>query len=327
MTEAAISSESSEVRESFRTGKASIEHKLGVCMGTSSLEPADQAELLVILSKDSDKRIAERAASALQIVPVEAFVAALTRSDAAPQLFEYCRENFIQKPEIARALIGNLGCPIHSTIDALIRLPDEEVKAFADDLGLLSIRPELGAALLSSTALSPDQRRLLEELEHGGAPPNIELLAEAVKDAEEDPTKRESLLQRLAKMRVTERMQLAFKGGREERMALIRDSARLVQRAVMQSPKLTEREVEGFASITSLTEEVLRLIATGRSYRKNYTIAKNLCFNPKTPLDVSLHLLVRIHTPDLKTLTNNKNIPETLRTTALKFFRQRTTER
>jgi hypothetical protein len=188
-------------------------------MGTASLEPADQAELLVILSKDSDKRIAERAASALQAVPMEAFVAALARSDAAPELFEYCRENFILKPEIARALIGNLGCPIHSIIDALIRLPDEEVKAFADDLGLLSIRPELGAALLSSTALSPDQRRLLEELEHG-VPPNIELLAEAVKDAEEDPTKRESLLQRLAKMRVTERMQLAFKGGREERMAL-----------------------------------------------------------------------------------------------------------
>jgi hypothetical protein len=262
----------------------------------------------------------------LQTVPIEAFVAALARSDAAPQLFEYCREHFIQKPEIARALIGNFGCPIHSIIDALIRLPDEEVKALADDLGLLSIRPELGAALLSSTALSPDQRRLLEELEHG-VPPNLELLAEAVKDAEEDPQKRESLLQRLAKMRVTDRMQLAFKGGREERMALIRDSARLVQRAVMQSPKLTEREVEGFASITSLTEEVLRLIATGRSYRKNYTIAKNLCFNPKTPLDVSLHLLVRIQTPDLKTMTNNKNIPETLRSTALKFFRQRTTER
>lgn len=294
-------------------------------MGAASLEPADQAELLVILSKDSDKRIAERSASALQAVPMEAYVAALARSDAAPQLFEYCREHLIDKPEIARALIANLGSPIEIIIDALIRLPEEEVKAFADDMGLLSMRPELAVALLSSTALAPDQRHLLEEFEHS-EPMNVELLAEVVKDAEEDPSKRESLLQRLAKMRVTERMQLAFKGGREERMALIRDSTRLVQRAVMQSPKLTEREVEGFASITSLTEEVLRLIATGRSYRKNYTIAKNLCFNPKTPLDVSLHLLVRIHTPDLKTLTNNKNIPETLRSTALKFFRQRTTK-
>jgi len=310
----------------FRTGNAPIERKLAVCTGSVSLVPADQAELLVILSKDSDARIAERSASALQALPIEAFVSALARSDAAPQLFEYCRENFIEKTEIARALIGNLGCPIHSVIDAVIRLPEEEVKALADDMGLLSMRPELGAALLSSTALGPDQRRMLEELEHG-APPDAELLAAAVKDAEEDPEKRQSLLQRLSKMRVTERMQLAFKGGREERMALIRDSARLVQRAVMQSPKLTEREVEGFASITSLTEEVLRLIATSRSYRKNYTIARNLCFNPKTPLDVSLHLLPRILTPDLKTMTTNKNIPETLRTTALKFFRQRTTER
>jgi hypothetical protein len=76
-----------------------------------------------------------------------------------------------------------------------------------------------------------------------------------------------------------------------------------------------------------LSEEVLRLIATTRSFRKNYIIAKNLCINPKTPLDVSMHLLPRILTPDLKTMTTNKNIPETLRSTALKFFRQRTTER
>lgn len=310
----------------FRTGNAPIERKLAVCTGSISLEPADQAELLVILSKDSDTRISERAASALQALPNEAFVAALARSDAAPQLFAYCREHFIERSEVARALIGNLGCPIHFIVDAVIRLPEEEVKLLADDMGLLSMRPELGTVLLSSTVLGPEQRRLLEELEHG-APADMELLVAAVKDAEADPEKRLSLLQRLSKMNVTQRMQLAFKGGREERMMLIRDSARLVQRAVMQSPKLTEREVEGFSSITSLTEEVLRLISTSRSYRKNYTIAKNLCFNPKTPLDVSLHLLPRIITADLKTLTTNKNIPETLRSTALKFFRQRTTAR
>jgi|CZKC01.1.fsa_nt_gi hypothetical protein len=309
----------------FRTGNAPIERKLAVCTGTVSLEPADEAELLVILSNDSDSRIAERATSALLALPTEAFVAALARSDAAPQLFVYCREHFIEKPEIARALIGNLGCPIHFLIDAVIRLPAEEVKAHADDMGFLSVRPELGAVLLTSTALAPDQRRMLEELEHGA--PDIEMLAAAVKEAEDDPEKRQSLLQRLSKMRVTERMQLAFRGGREERMALIRDSARLVQRAVMQSPKLTEREVEGFASITSLTEEVLRLIATSRSFRKNYTIARNLCLNPKAPLDVTLHLLPRIRIPDLKVMTTNKNIPDTLRSSALKFYRQRTAER
>jgi hypothetical protein len=309
----------------FRTGRAPIERKLAVCTGMIPLEPADQAELLVILSKDSDSRIAQRASGTLLALPAAAFVAALARSDAAPQIFEYCREHFIDKPEIARALIESVGCPIHFLMDAVIRLPAEDVKAFADDMGFLSTRPELGAVLLTSSALSPDQRRLLEELDHGA--PDIDVLTAAVKDAEEDPEKRLSLLQRLAKMSVTERMQLAFKGGREERMALIRDSARLVQRAVMQSPKLTEREVEGFASITSLTEEVLRLIATMRSFRKNYTIARNLVFNPKTPIDVSLHLLPRLLAPDLRTLSTNKNIPETLRSFAQKTFRQRTETR
>jgi hypothetical protein len=76
-----------------------------------------------------------------------------------------------------------------------------------------------------------------------------------------------------------------------------------------------------------LTEEVLRLIATMRSFRKNYTIARNLVFNPKTPIDVSLHLLPRILTPDLRTLSINKNIPETLRSFAQKTFRQRTETR
>ena len=153
-TEAAISSENSEFREMFRAGNAPIERKLAVCTGTASLEPADQAELLVILTKDSDIRLAQRAATALQAMPIEAYVAALARSDAAPQLFEYCREHFIDKQEIARALVANLGSPMPIIIDALIRLPDEEVKGLAEDMGLLSMRPELGAALLSSTALT-----------------------------------------------------------------------------------------------------------------------------------------------------------------------------
>src|SRR5579863_10133877 len=146
----------------FRTGKAPIERKLAVCTGSISLESADQAELLVILSKDSDARIAERAASALLALPIEAFVLALARSDAAPQLFSYCREHFIERSEIARAFIGNIGCPIHFLIDAVIRLTPEEVKELASDMGLLSVRPELGAVLLTSTALTLDERRMLE---------------------------------------------------------------------------------------------------------------------------------------------------------------------
>ncbi|MGB8673539.1 MAG: hypothetical protein WCD27_04220, partial [Candidatus Acidiferrales bacterium] len=71
------------------------------------------------------------------------------------------------------------------------------------------------------------------------------------------------------------------------------------------------------------TGEVLRMVSMARKFMKNYVVAKNLVKNPKTPLDISLHLLPRLNATDLKILTTSKNIPETLRSTALKLHRQR----
>ena len=96
-----------------------------------------------------------------------------------------------------------------------------------------------------------------------------------------------------------------------------------MQRAVLQSPRLTDQEVEAFAAMANLTDEILRLIAGNRNFRKNYVVVKNLLNNAKTPLDVTLRLLPTLNAPDLKRLTMNKNIPETLRTSALKLQKQR----
>jgi len=78
--------------------------------------------------------------------------------------------------------------------------------------------------------------------------------------------------------------------------------------------------------MANVSQEVLRIISVNRVFMKNYVVVKNLTKNPKTPLDVSLHLLPRLTPIDLKFLTGNKNIPETLRSTALKLQRSRTTK-
>jgi hypothetical protein len=148
-------------------------------------------------------------------------------------------------------------------------------------------------------------------------------LAEAAAEAEPDAARRQTLLQRLAKMTVAQRVQFAIKGSSEARRTLIRDANKVVQRAVLQSPRLTDQEVEAFASMSSLTDEILRLIANNRNFRKNYSVVRNLMNNPKTPLDVTLHMLPMLNAADLKKLTTNKNVPETLRTTAFKLHRQR----
>jgi hypothetical protein len=122
-------------------------------------------------------------------------------------------------------------------------------------------------------------------------------------------------------------VQLALKGNREERLALIRDPCKVVQRAVLQSSRLSDREVEGYAAMANLSDEVLRVIAMNRNFLRNYTVVRNLVNNPKTPLDVSLHLLPNINAQDLKLLTANKNIPDTLRSAAVRLQRQRTQAR
>ena len=63
--------------------------------------------------------------------------------------------------------------------------------------------------------------------------------------------------------------------------------------------------------MTNLSEEVFRVISLTRKFMKSYVIMKNLTSNPKTPLDISLHLLPRLYCNDLKFLTTNKNIPDT----------------
>jgi hypothetical protein len=92
---------------------------------------------------------------------------------------------------------------------------------------------------------------------------------------------------------------------------------------VLQSPRLTETDVESFASMTNLSADILRIIAANRAFMKNYVIVRNLTNNPKMPLDISLRLLLRLTPTDLKNLTVNKNVPETLRSMAVKLFRQR----
>ena len=124
-------------------------------------------------------------------------------------------------------------------------------------------------------------------------------------------------------MRVVERIKVALTGNREERTILIRDPNKMVQRAVLQSPRLTDNDVESFSAMANLSDETLRLIANNRRFVKNYVVVRNLLNNPKTPIDVSLHLLPRLNPQDLKFLTMNKNVPETLRSMAVKLHRQR----
>jgi len=298
---------------------------MAVCTGSARLVPAERAEVLAILSEDSDEVIRERADNALISQPLDSFVTALKGDAPAAQLFRYCGRHLIEKPEIATALAKHWRCPPEFVVAAAKQLPTSGVQELMEDLDKLSASPALVSALLRSTSLTVHQREMLNELQREKAEAE-DAFIEAAK-SEMDPARRISLLQRLSRMRVVERVQLALKGNREERMALIRDPCKVVQRAVLQSPRITDREIEDFSAMANLSGEVLRLIAQNRNYCSNYTVVRGLITNPKTPLDVSLHLLPNITAQDLKALALNKNVPDTLRIAARRLQLQRTQNR
>ncbi|MGI9103595.1 MAG: hypothetical protein ACR2IF_14245 [Terriglobales bacterium] len=146
----------------------------------------------------------------------------------------------------------------------------------------------------------------------------------AAKPLEKQDTSRMSPLQRISLMTVGQRVQLAMKGNKEERYVLIRDGSKVVSSAVLESPKLTDQEIEMFASLKNVQESVLRGIAGKRKFMKSYGVVRSLANNPRCPLDVQLTIAKNLLNPDLRALSMNKNVSETVRKVALKLFKERT---
>lgn len=314
---------SPEVIEDLRRDRAPRERKLAVCSSGAHLSPADHAEILTVLAGDPDEMVATRAQEALLSMPLEGFLEAVRRLQALPTVFAYASRHLADRPGIADALVQNGNCPAAYLVAVVPYISVGKAQELVDDLGRVSDSPALAMALENSTCVTAEQKNLLRELHGPGTPQDVAALAEAAAAAEPDDDRRRTLLQRLAQMNVAQRVKFAVMGGSDARRTLIRDSNKVVQRAVLQSPRLTDQEVEAFAAMSSLTDEILRIIANNRKFRKKYTVVRNLLNNPKTPIDVSLHLLPAINAIDLKRLATNKNIPETLRTTAGKLQRTR----
>lgn len=192
-------------------------------------------------------------------------------------------------------------------------------------------RPELREALLRNPALPSDlrewvssqkQMQALEEVVVQPAPEPAPA-EPAEQTAEETDPERITLLQRIGRLTTAEKIKLALTGNQEERLVLIRDSNKIVARAVLQSPKISDQEIENIASMKNVTEEVLRLVAMNRKFMKSYAVVRQLVNNPRTPIDVSLPLLNRLNDRDLKGVSINKNVPEVIRGMAIKSIKQK----
>jgi hypothetical protein len=132
-----------------------------------------------------------------------------------------------------------------------------------------------------------------------------------------------SLLARMATMSVLDRIKLAYRGNREERLFLVRDKNRLVATAVLKSPKTNEADAQSIATMKSVSEDVLRTIAMRREWIKKYPIMLTLIKNPRSPVDVTLPLVNRLTDKDQKALAGDKNVPDSIRSFARRAVSRR----
>ncbi len=209
---------------------------------------------------------------------------------------------------------------IASTAAATIdRLPRDSVSRFLARRDV----PQPMVEFFAARGIEPDTTVLEESdkplLETGDAPIAGDVVADDVvaDDAAADENVTPSLV--LSGLPIIDRMKLAMRGTREQRSQLIRDSNKLVAVAVLSSPKLMETEVENFARMANLTEDVLRIIGTNRAWVKNYNVVSALTKNPKTPPALAMNFLQRLNERDLKRLATDRNVAEPVRLAAKKF--------
>ena len=133
-----------------------------------------------------------------------------------------------------------------------------------------------------------------------------------------DEEKQKTFTERLGSMTVPEKLKCAMKGTREMRAILIRDPNRLVASAVLSCPKVNEAEVEAFAKMGNVSEDILRAIANTRAWTKNYGVLLSLVKNSKTPVALTLNMMQRLNDSDVKKISTDRNVPEALRLAARK---------
>ena len=133
----------------------------------------------------------------------------------------------------------------------------------------------------------------------------------ALASKEEKPSR--SVAQRIMRLATNQKIILALKGGKEERTILMREPNRLIQVNVIMNGRITEGEVAYIAQMRTVHEEVIRIMANNREWMRKYPVLKNLVSNPRTPLPIAMNLLKRVNEFDLKLMSKDRNVAETLR--------------
>ena len=351
---------SSPLVTQFRRGGVSRDVRLTAASGALPLSPADQVELLFLLTRDRDDEVSQQAETSLHALDEASLVSVLKEEATSVDVLAFFGTR-ASSDEVHQALVRNASTPDETVAILVPKLTETNLEfVVVNQTRLLRHAPVL-AALDANENLNSDQERRIRELKFDfkldrpaeetepprpepQAPQKLDLgagpaeqekppprsteeaaelygVSDDTEATEEEQAEKKSLVAELVFMNAAEKMMKALKGEREARMMLIRDRNRTVWSAVLSSPKMNESDAEQIAKMRNVAPDVLREIAKDRQFVKRYTVAHELVKNPKTPHEVSSKLLARLKDRDLKRLIKDRNVSEQVRRLAQKRTR------
>ncbi len=329
--------------------------RLSAARGVLPVPGGDLIYVQVRLLRDAAPAVSEAAATSLATISNEALLPLLRDSGCDPGTLDYFARSGRLDEAGLEAVIAHPSIP-DGTLEAVAQdpaTPAETLNLIVTNEVRIIGNPRLLVLLRGNPNLRGDNRRRLGELERdfvgkeqqrvrqapaaepipAGPPPDAvpegaeeapPVLTAEQEAAYEEELKRTPAFQRIMKLNVAERVQMAMKGTSEERAILIRDTARMVSGQVLKSPKLSDQEIASFAAMRSVSEDILRSIAGHRDWVKTYSVMYALVRNPKSPAGVVVPFLPRLGTRDLKIIQGDKNVSELVRRQARALFVART---
>jgi hypothetical protein len=340
--------------DQFRKGGVPRELRLMAAQGALPLKPNDIVELLHLLLSDTDESVRQAAEGTLAGLSVDEMRPILKDKETPPGVLAWAVAHREER-ELREVVLQNPSLPDEAVEALAPSLPEHLAELVVINQVRLLRRTSLLEALESNPGLNNDQRRRLRELretfrigEQAAPPPppppaqepppveaapeeapeetvtltEEEAVARLLNEDEKQDQEKISVVQKLYRMNTAEKVVQALKGSSGERAVLVRDPNRIVATAVLGSPRLTEVEIERFAAMKNVSDEVLRHIASNKDWTKRYGVVSNLVRNPRTPLALAINMIPRLNPRDMKSIAVDRNVPEVIRKQAQKFVRQ-----
>lgn len=244
---------------------------------------------------------------------------AATASGSVQEALVVNQRRLLGDPALLSALEGNPNLTADSR--RLLHEMREEFFEKAERRARRDAEERAAAERAAAEMAAAEAAEAAEAAANPAAEPAASADAEPAQDEEElTEERRMALHQRLAYMNVAQRIEVATKGTREERRILVTSVLKPVWEAVLKSPFLSDIELEAFASMRNVDEEVFRKMAAKPDWVRKYAVALALVRNPKVPPEIGMSLVKFLRIRDLRSVMNDRNLPEAVRVTARKLY-------